>query len=418
MFVDMQKSILLLLFFSLTALGLFAQNASCDGQRYKSEVFTQVKSTTIQYASVINQAGIPQTLSMDIYEPVGDTASARPVIVLAHGGAFLFGERAQMAPTCELFARRGYVVATISYRLYPIVFLGFPDSIKMMNAAFRAMGDMKAAVRHFRLDRAGNNVFRADTAHIFVGGVSAGAIMAVHAGYMDDGDNIPTHLRNILDANGGINGNSGSAANRSYSSRVSAVINLSGGIYRAGWIEPGDIPLISYHGTDDDVVYYNSGLAAGYVYLEGSGLMHPRAREVNLREQLITVPGGGHSNIYDAPEYAQLLDSTLRSAALLMEDLTCNQITSVVPVGADAHPDWSVWPNPATDRLFLQLPSPAAEIRAFDVQGRLLKSWFHQPADAILQLDGLPGGLIFVQWMDEQGAIFPARRVLIGGDGR
>ena len=60
-------------------------------QRYQNEVFTGIKVTKNvvygrNYAYVPNQ---PEDLYMDIYEPAGDTAQKRPVIVLIYAGSFL-----------------------------------------------------------------------------------------------------------------------------------------------------------------------------------------------------------------------------------------------------------------------------------------------------------------------------------------
>jgi len=63
--------------------------------------------------------GVNDTLLMDIYFPdtLIDTMSARPFILLIHGGAFIAGNRHEMDYQCIEFARRGFVTATIEYRL-------------------------------------------------------------------------------------------------------------------------------------------------------------------------------------------------------------------------------------------------------------------------------------------------------------
>ncbi|MEP7323962.1 MAG: hypothetical protein ABI761_18685, partial [Saprospiraceae bacterium] len=74
-----------LIFLTSTFFSLSAQNSGCNGFRYKNEVFQNVKVSTIIYgrnASLIpNQDSL--NLFMDVYEPEGDIASARPAIVLA-----------------------------------------------------------------------------------------------------------------------------------------------------------------------------------------------------------------------------------------------------------------------------------------------------------------------------------------------
>ena len=53
---------------------------------------------------------------------MGDTENNRPLIILAHGGSFIAGVRANpsMVSLGEAFAKRGYVVASISYRLMAV----------------------------------------------------------------------------------------------------------------------------------------------------------------------------------------------------------------------------------------------------------------------------------------------------------
>jgi dienelactone hydrolase len=64
---------------------------------------------------------------MDVYEPSGDTASVRPLVLVLHTGSFLpavmngqpTGGRKDSAVVemCTRFAKKGYVAAAVSYRL-------------------------------------------------------------------------------------------------------------------------------------------------------------------------------------------------------------------------------------------------------------------------------------------------------------
>ena len=59
------------------------------------------------------------TLKMDIYmpDPSIDPLEERPLVVMVHGGSFINGSRQDMESICQEYARRGFVAATISYRL-------------------------------------------------------------------------------------------------------------------------------------------------------------------------------------------------------------------------------------------------------------------------------------------------------------
>lgn len=248
----------------LLTISLRAQNPGCDGARFKSEVFSNVKRTTVTYAQTVSHLNGLINLAMDVYEPEDDTLSRRPAVVMAHGGSFILGNKNDIRSECELLARRGYVVVSIQYRLFPFLALGFPDSIKIMDTAVKAVGDMRAAARFLRMDAATANQFRIDPDHIFVGGYSAGAVTALHYAYLQLDDDIPGFLANIIEQNRGMNlsaqhktalfgnlnpadysgleGISGSPENKTYSSRADAVVNLSGGIYRSFWLQAGEPP--------------------------------------------------------------------------------------------------------------------------------------------------------------------------------
>ncbi|MEN9415682.1 MAG: hypothetical protein RLZ62_1986, partial [Bacteroidota bacterium] len=286
----MTKYALSTLFLALFAGFSYAQNPGCDGNRYINDIFPTVKKTTVTYAPSLSHTGVPMTLQMDVYEPEGDQVAARPVIIFEHGGSFIFGDRSMMQPWCELMAKKGYVTASITYRLYPFFLLGFPDSLDIFDTAVKAVGDMRAAVRYFREDAVTANLFKADPNNIFIGGYSAGAVAALHCSYLDMEDNMPPFLVNFINQNGGLEGVSGSATNKTYSSASKAVVNMSGGLYRANWIEAGESPMISIHGTADETVPFNSGLAANIAYLQGSNLLHARAEEAGVWNSLHVVP--------------------------------------------------------------------------------------------------------------------------------
>lgn len=97
---------------------LFAQ---CDG-RYQDEIFSDVSKTTIEYTDVYDWSSSDSGLDVDIYQAEGDTATNRPLIVFAHGGVYVAGNKDNpaMISLCEAFAKRGYVTASIQYRLHPL----------------------------------------------------------------------------------------------------------------------------------------------------------------------------------------------------------------------------------------------------------------------------------------------------------
>ncbi len=73
------KKVYILLLFSLCIKNIAAQ---CEGGRYISKIFTQTTRTkNITYSTAKNAAGNMQAVLMDVFEPVGDTASLRPLVI-------------------------------------------------------------------------------------------------------------------------------------------------------------------------------------------------------------------------------------------------------------------------------------------------------------------------------------------------
>lgn len=346
---------------------------SCDGQRYLHEVFDSVKVTTQQYGKNISLVGDSLALYMDIYEPVGDPATKRPAMILAFGGTYISGNRTQLAYLGRLFAQHGYVVACIDYRIWPLFVLGFPDSAAIVDIAMKAMGDMRASVRYIKSQA---NAFKIDTNLVFVGGVSSGAITAIQVAYLDAGDQVPGFLKKVIDFNGGLEGSSGKNT-LNYSSKVKGVLNLSGAIFDLNWIDAGEPVMISIHGTADNIVPYGDGIAAGLVGVKGSGVIHPVLKIKNIKESLITVQGGGHTDIYFEPHYAYFVDSFVNVAKKFLHAEICN-LTS-----PNRYPEIvqaKIYPTPAIDYIIVESPGNRLIQSAWliDIMGRSIPLQFHQ----------------------------------------
>ena len=267
------------------------------GGRYFRPVFPTVNVTSgVVFGSAPDYLGNTQTLRMDIYQPAGDVSPERPVIIFAHQGGFIVGSRtdAYMIKVCTQFAKLGYVTASIDYRLgFQLTGLRAPaDTPQVAQAAIRGMQDLRAAVRFFRADAAGANLYRASASRIAVGGSSAGAFAALEVGYLDKASEVPAYVG--LTALGGIEGSSG---NPGFNSFPLAVLNLSGATEQPSAIEAGNAPLYSAHGTADATVPYLQGRVGSFLppkYVYGSGRLNPYATSIWVPNQLRTLRGAGH----------------------------------------------------------------------------------------------------------------------------
>jgi carboxylesterase type B len=137
----------------------------------------------IVYGSAVNVDGVDVTLTLDLYTPRGDVSTKRPVFVFAHGGFFAFGDKSEGSSWGNRLAQRGYVVASINYRLSSTLVVAPVDSDRELQEINDARTDMQTAVRWVRANAAS---LRIDADKIAVGGVSAGAVTALGVAVNND----------------------------------------------------------------------------------------------------------------------------------------------------------------------------------------------------------------------------------------
>lgn len=293
----------------------------CSAGRYEKDVFTWFTKTSVEYASNKGWDGEQISLKMDIYTPNRDSLEKRPLVIFAHGGGYVQGDKADMDFSCQQFVRKGFVTATIQYRLIPYKYISDPQN--MMNEIVKAMSDMKAAIRFFRESVAKGNPYKIDADNIFIGGASAGAITALHVGMLDEKDVMPADFKKFVEQEGGLEGNTGSEENKKYPSKVKGVINYSGGLYKDVWVDAGDPPFFSYHGMDDDVVPFEYGIAGKSLPFYGSGSLKKKADEAGVPNLLTQVPKGKHTDIYTNLYFASYFNSFHNDMFARMKSMIC-----------------------------------------------------------------------------------------------
>lgn len=292
-------------------------NQQLEGVRFKDEVFANfTKTSNVQYGQNTTENGANLNLTLDFFEPQGDPSSERPLLITVVGGGFVTANRTDFEPIAEYFVKRGYAVANITYRVYDGI--NYPINIQdSYENVVRAISDLRAAIRYFRADAAGSNVYKIDAENIFALGHSAGAITSLGVAFIDDTDGLDPAIQTIINDMGGIEGNSG---NPGFSSDLKGVVSLAGGLVDADLLEAGEIPVISVHGTDDTIVPYGDGFAQvpGIVQpvpIQGSSLVHDRANAVGVTNSLITIENGDHSSPLrssDCPDcFSQIADFLL-----------------------------------------------------------------------------------------------------------
>jgi predicted esterase len=379
-------------------LSISAQNAlGCNGIRYSADIFADTTKTTLRYG-VNNVGTVTQQLYLDLVQPKNDTLSKRPLIIWAFGGGFVTGVRQDMSAFCNLYAKKGYVTATIDYRLYSFL-NGFPDSVKITNTIIQAVQDMKASIRYLKKTvKEEGNPYRIDTSNIIVGGVSAGAITAMLTAEMDSTDPIPTWMRTIVTAQGGFEGNSGTPL---YATNVKGAISMSGALYRKEWLDAGDVPFAAYHGTIDNIVAYGYGLNVYNFYGDGSGSLAPRAVELGIPVVLVTVPDGGHTDIY--PSSANTPASFVVWQAK-MTDFMQRLVCGVKPLSTENidNQQVNIYPNPSNEEMTVEIDKNTEggkfDLSVFDALGRQVFFLKNQTSNqVVLHKKDIGTGLFFVR---------------------
>ena len=236
--------------------------AAAAPQRYVDRVFDAVTVTRdVAYGAAPDEHGARQELNVDVYRPTGDTLRTRPAIVLAYGGGFVGGNKADMAGMATAYARRGFVAMAIEYRMDEGAgFIGYPPTPGAITRILAATHDMQAAVRWARAQA---GTYGIDPQRVSVGGYSAGAVMSLLVATMPD--------------------DPGSSGTPGVSSKVCTAVSLAGAGEPA-LVDAGDAGAIFFHGDQDRTVPYSAAVATW-----------DAMEEAELPVATVTYPGVGHA---------------------------------------------------------------------------------------------------------------------------
>jgi para-nitrobenzyl esterase len=370
------------LFTSLFFLNIsFLTIAQCDGNRFRNYIFSDfVKTSDVQYGSNLKYDGTSQNLLCDVYEPVGDTYTNRPLVVVAHGGFFLSGSKTgpDVVPICEALAKMGYVAVSIEYRLG--INITADLSGPMTEAVMRGVQDGKAAVRFFRKTVAeDNNPYGIDPNQIYFAGSSAGGYIALHMAYLDSEAEIPAYVnQNATGLTGGLEGASGNAG---YSSGINAIVNICGAIGDSAWVSAGDEPALLLHGTNDQTVPFGSAMqyafgVAPVVEVDGSNSINEKMNQVNVEHCFKIFNGADHVPHVTNTAY---LDTTLSYMANFLSYQVCGGNLECdyreLTVGLDElnalQHDIKLYPNPAKN-YFIVEGNGIQHIEVYSLTGALV----------------------------------------------
>jgi pimeloyl-ACP methyl ester carboxylesterase len=235
-------------------------------------------------------------LKLDVYYPKLDVFKNRPLIMLIHGGAFYIGSKESAAEQSLAisFAKRGYVVASIDYRLG---FKLLASDIEL--SAYRAVQDANAALRFLSHNAVGLGI---DPTQVYVGGTSAGGVASLSVAFMNN-DERPERIKQA-NKEGRVTKIEESGNKYTEQFTIKAVANLWGAVADLNIIDKDEkISVLSIHGTADDIVPFETdypfrnSLMVNRLIMDkmyGSKSIHDRLKILGIRNRLVTLDGLGH----------------------------------------------------------------------------------------------------------------------------
>lgn len=289
--------------------------------------FSSIQKIELKYGSAADPTGFVDSvdLFMDLYYSTENTQAVQPIMFLLHGGSYIaeLGNKSSMEEIARLMVSKGFVVVSVGYRTWSLSVGGIPLKSDIVDVAVKAMLDLQTAIDYVVSHSGKDNFPEVDLQNMVMGGGSAGAITIIHRLYIDDQDSLPDFLATAFENNGGL------FESQSDDYSIAYGLNMSGGILDTAWIDAGEPPLISTHGDKDSVVFYDHGLANGFIELYGSKSIDERLESQGIDSYLYTFKGGGHSNIYEnIPLYRDPLLKVLDTGLMLIQDKLCQATNS------------------------------------------------------------------------------------------
>lgn len=389
------KSIFTISFIFLSLFTALKAQEECT-QRYNEKIFTEVELTgTYTFANSPNSVGGISEMKYDFYQPKGDTAKLRPLVIIWHGGAFvdLFNKRSpDVILMAHEFTKRGYTVISADYRGVRNV-LDLLKEKEVVQEVVRTVIDGNDLICKIMDDIKNNgNPHRINPDEIFATGISAGAILGLHLMYIKNLNQMPPQYEKwALEVDNG-------AAEESLKNQfcgpnpIKGFISISGAILDTTWIQKSDMSLLIFHGGKDRLVPYEYSQpifgAENLPFLYGGKLVAEQAKRVGLNSTFIDYPERGHvpymniTGTNAAEIIAEVSKGLIDEERFIkdfktMTDFLSSQIqcekkvvapTALRPINSI---EINLYPNPVTDYFQIQLPeSKKWNINILDVSGR------------------------------------------------
>ena len=248
----------------------------------------------VRYGNAKSWKDADQPLSMDVYFPVRESGKHYPLVMLMHGGGFLYGSKEAMRSHCKILADSGFIAVTINYRKgwergYKLRCNA--DLLQLQKAVYRSTQDANTALRFLMSQR---NEYTIDTAWIFVGGSSAGGVLALNLAYLkqEAADKLLPEASQEL-------GLLRPAAAPGQSFSIKGICNMWGALSDSSLVtRQNALPTIFYHGTDDIIVPFDIGrfgtMCRKYPLMYGSACIYRQTVAAGKAAILNVSQGGNH----------------------------------------------------------------------------------------------------------------------------
>ncbi len=369
------------------------KGAVAAGTSIDAKFYNPADTTTILKVSDIK---------MDIYEPANGFGAERPLVIYLHTGNFLppqingslAGDKTDSSAVeiCKRYAQRGFVAASINYRLGwdPLANDPVTGAITrratLLNAVYRAIHDTKKAIRFFREDVAAGNTYSIDTSRITLFGEGSGSYVVLATATLDkveeteipkfvfpgSGDSSYIQPAFVGDING-YGGLLNLYPNNGISADFDMTISLGGALADTSWLEAGDVPMVSFHAVRDPFAPFDEGTVIvpttneDVVDAQGPNVYIAKANALGNNDAFDTATFSGAFTSVAQAKYGQTYSYFLASQNTIT---LRNDLDGLFPIVrslkasrfANEGSPWQWWAsgNPAFPN-----PRPASEARTF-----------------------------------------------------
>ena len=199
---------------------------------------------------VLGKTPKERSLTLDIYHHE-NTNIKSPLLLFIHGGAFALGDKENdmQRRFTEYFVKRGFIVASINYRMGTI-FTEHPE-----RTFYHNVQDTRAALRFLMHNKVEFNI---DDEQIYLAGSSAGGIIALTTAFLDS-DEIPAAVHDGILIRKELGGLDDLGNDFKDPVKITGVISMWGAVSNLKILN-NPVATLLFHGTADDVVPCGSGM--------------------------------------------------------------------------------------------------------------------------------------------------------------